>query len=255
MTLTTKQPEDWKDLQNKTAEILRQCGFNVEVEKKAQAVRGQVELDVYAEEIVKGRKYSIICECKFWKSSIPQNVVHGFRTVVSDLGCNVGYIITTSGFQSGSVIATEYTNIELLTWEEFQAKFFESWYESYFSPQLAERLDPLMTYTEPLLPRWFHSMKDEEKASYHMLKEKYDSFGMLIMTFMPYLKIVSDMPIPSLPLIDGLKKNGHIVDNVPMDILTEVGYAELLEKCLIFGNNAIAEFRYFRNKYAEDDYE
>src|SRR5687768_3242495 len=120
--ITTEQPSDWKDLQNKVGEILHQCGFSVEVEKTIQTVRGQIELDVYAEENIKGRRYSIICECKFWKSNIPQNVIHGFRTVINDLGCNAGYIITTSDFQSGSTNATEFTNVELLTWENFQLK-------------------------------------------------------------------------------------------------------------------------------------
>ncbi|WP_369857685.1 hypothetical protein [Candidatus Thalassolituus haligoni] len=44
-----------------------QCGFNVELEKKIETVRGDVELDVYAEEVIKGRKYSIAVECKNWR--------------------------------------------------------------------------------------------------------------------------------------------------------------------------------------------
>ncbi|MCB9333861.1 MAG: restriction endonuclease [Lewinellaceae bacterium] len=70
-------------------------------------------MDVYAEETIKGRKYSIICECKHWKSNIPQSVIHGFRTVTADLGCNIGYIITTSDFQLGATKAAELTNVEL----------------------------------------------------------------------------------------------------------------------------------------------
>jgi hypothetical protein len=62
MKLTNKQPQDWKDLQNKVAEILSECGFNVEME--VETARGKGEIDVYAEEIIMGRKYSIACECK-----------------------------------------------------------------------------------------------------------------------------------------------------------------------------------------------
>ncbi|WP_416206758.1 restriction endonuclease [Oceanobacter antarcticus] len=68
--------------------------------KKIETVRGDVELDVYAEEVIKGRKYSIAVECKNWSNNIPQHVVHSFRTVVSDLGVNAGYIVAKTGFQS-----------------------------------------------------------------------------------------------------------------------------------------------------------
>lgn len=41
------------------------------------------------------------------------------------------------GFQSGAYEASELTNLELVTWEEFQAKFEESWLE-YFSANLCD---------------------------------------------------------------------------------------------------------------------
>jgi hypothetical protein len=253
MKLTTSQPKDWKDLQNMVSEILIECGFSVETEKTTETARGKVELDVYAEEKVKGRKYSIACECKFWKSNIPQNVIHGFRTVVNDLGCNIGYIISTSNFQSGSVVTADYTNIELLTWESFQEYFFESWYESYFSPQITHRLDPLLTYSEPILPRWFKLMTDEDKNAYMLLKEKYDSFGRIIMKFTTYVRTSETDIIPSIPLIDVYKKRTEITQHIPDEILMETGYKEFLEKCFKFGGVAISEFRKFRDKYSETE--
>src|SRR5688572_27268194 len=184
--ITSKQPNDWRELQMMVAEILAQCGFAVEIVTNVTTARGQVELDVYAEEDIKGRKYRIVCECKYWKSNIPQSVIHSFRTVVSDAGYNVGYIITTSDFQSGSIKATDYTNIELLTWDQFQDKFFKSWYLSYFSPEIAKRLNPLLTYSEPILPRWFEKMSDSEQNEYFKLKETFDAFGWLMLGFTPY---------------------------------------------------------------------
>jgi restriction system protein len=250
MLITTSSPQDWKDLQNKVSEILGQCGFIVETEKKTKTARGQVELDVYAEETIKGRKYSIICECKYWKSNIPQNVIHGFRTVINDLGCNIGYVITTSDFQSGSINTTEYTNVELLTWENFQLKFFESWYESYFSPQIAERLDPILSYSEPLLPKWFDSMTDEDKDSYYKLKDKYDIFGYLLMNFTPYVRMFGKGKIPTLPLYDKFKDNKQVLDRVPIELLNETGFKEFQEKSYAFGDIATAEFHVFRDKYS-----
>jgi restriction system protein len=167
------EPNSWQDLQTSVAEILSNCGFRTEVEKTVETARGTVELDVYADEEIKGRKYSIVCECKFWKSQIPQTVVHGFRTVLNDLGCNMGYVITSSAFQKGALKTAEFTNIELLTWHEFQEKFFETWFEDYFVVRLTKELDPLMTYTEPIFPRWFDSMSDEDQDRYIMLRERY----------------------------------------------------------------------------------
>ena len=245
MILTTKQLQDWKDLQNKVSDILEQCGFKVQKELTTETVRGKVELDVYAEETIKGRKYSIVCECKYWKSKIPQNVVHGFRTVVSDLGCNVGYVITTSDFQSGSMTATEKTNIELLTWENFQALFFESWYESYFSPQIAKRLDPLLTYCEPILPKWFDKMSKEDKDAYFALKAKYDLFGWIIMSFTPYVGMVTKGTIPTLPLFDRVKENKEVIEKIPIEILKEIGYVVFLFiTVLIIFISILSEFRY-----------
>jgi|SRR5665648_7661 len=251
MTITNKLPNDWKDLQNKVSEILERCGFSVEIEKTTETARSKVELDVYAEETIKGRKYSIVCECKYWKSNIPQNVIHGFRTVVNDLGCNIGYVITTSDFQSGAVNTSEYTNIELLTWESFQELFFESWYEAYFSPQIANRLDPILTYSEPILPKWFEKMTQDDKDSYFMLKDKYDVFGWIIMMFTPYARMLTKSTIPSLPIFDRIKENKEVTDRIPIEILNETGYEEFLEKCCEFGDKAISEFRQFRDKYSE----
>lgn len=84
--ITSKFPQSRQDLQADVARLLAECDFDVEVEKTLAAARGVVEIDVYAEEQFRGRKYTIICECKFWQNRIPQNVIHGFRTVVSDIG-------------------------------------------------------------------------------------------------------------------------------------------------------------------------
>ena len=118
------KPNSWKDLQDKVAKILTQCNFNVEIEKKFESIRSNIEIDVFAIENVDERKYQIICECKYWNTNIPQLYIHALRTVVSDLGVNIAYIISTSSFQIGSHKSAELTNVELLTWDEFQIFFF-----------------------------------------------------------------------------------------------------------------------------------
>lgn len=247
--ITRSAPDSWRALQTDVGRILSECGFAVEVEKKVDSARGSVELDVYAEETVRGRPYVIACECKFWKSRISQAVIHGFRTVIQEIGANVGYIISMEGFQSGAVAASELTNLKLLTWEEFQNLFEESWFEEFFTKRIHEKLDGLMTYAEPFLPAWFEKMTDEDKSRYFSLKEQHDLFGVVMQSLGPYSRLLRKEPIPSLPLRDRLKPD-PILNTIPNHILDETAYRELLVASVAYGESALAEFNALRDKYA-----
>lgn len=247
--ITRSSPDSWQALQIDVGRILKECGFDVEVEKKIQSARGAVELDVYAEEMVRGRKYAIACECKYWKSRIPQNVVHGFRTVVQEIGANIGCIVSMEGFQSGAVAAGDLTNLKLVTWQEFQDLFEESWFEEYFTKQIDERLDGLMTYAEPFLPAWFEKMSDKDQSTYFSLKEKYDLFGVIMQSLGPYSRLFRKEPLPTLPLRTRLKPD-PILKTIPDHILDETAYREFLDASISYGEAALAEFRVLRDKYA-----
>lgn len=247
--ITRSSPDSWQALQIDVGRILKEWGFDVEVEKKIQSARGAVELDVYAEEMVRGRKYAIACECKYWKSRIPQNVVHGFRTVVQEIGANIGYIVSMEGFQSGAVAAGDLTNLKLVTWQEFQDLFEESWFEEYFTKQIDERLDGLMTYAEPFLPAWFEKMSDKDQSTYFSLKEKYDLFGVIMQSLGPYSRLFRKEPLPTLPLRTRLKPD-PILKTIPDHILDETAYREFLDASISYGEAALAEFRVLRDKYA-----
>lgn len=242
--ITSSVPATWQDLQNETARILEECGFSVELEKTFKTVRGEVEIDVYAEEIVKGRKYRILCECKHWKSRVPQQIIHGFRTVVADIGANVGYIVSKSGFQSGAFSAAELTNLELVTWEQFQDAFEETWYDAHFTHQMVQDLDTLLTYAEPLLPKWFHNLPVAEKTEFMKLKQKYDEFGWLLMAFTTYVRKLKKEALPELPLRGKIRTESEI----PNGILDVTSYREFHEKCVAYGVPAIAEFRAIRDR-------
>src|SRR5258705_8303667 len=129
--ITTRVPSTWQALEHDVARILLECGFTVDVEKLIHTVRGDVTVDVYGEESIDGRRYTVLCECKHWKTHVPQTVIHGFRTVVADAGANLGYIVSSSGFQSGAFSAAELSNVRLVTWEEFQKEFTASWVQHY----------------------------------------------------------------------------------------------------------------------------
>lgn len=140
-------PKNWKELQSEVARVLSECGFTVKEPYTVDTVRGKVEVDVFAEETVDGRRNIILCECKYWKSRIPKNVVHAFRTVLADVGANAGYVISSNGFQSGAGPAAEFTNLKLLTWDEFQEIFEMTWLRNYWPKQIL-RIFSLMTFLE-----------------------------------------------------------------------------------------------------------
>ena len=117
-----EDPVSWVDLQNKVARILQSCGYTVETPKTIECPRGHVEVDVYA----KNKDFVLICECKNWGRRIPQTVIHAFRNTIIETGANKGIVISKNGFQKGSFESTRMTNIDLLTWEEFQDYYKES---------------------------------------------------------------------------------------------------------------------------------
>jgi restriction system protein len=246
--ITSSTPRDWRSLQDEVAAILGQCGLATTVEGTMPTPRGQVELDVYAEEHVKGRRYSIVCECKHWKAAIPQTVIHAFRTVVAEIGANVGYIIALNGFQSGAKSAATSTNIQLVTWEEFQTLFRSSWLEHHFSKVVSERLDPLIGFTEPMLQNWMLQIPDTDVAIVKELRDRYFALGMLAMLFTPYSafalrEIVVGDRFPDLPIRKYWRAAEEIKISLQPEILDASGYCELLTEMLRIGDQGIAEFR------------
>ena len=116
-------PLDWRDLQDKVADVFRDMGFDAEVEKYVEMPRGGAKIDVYARDKTQAPELVYVCECKHWTNSVPQEKIHALRTVVAETGANYGLLIAKSGFQSGSFAAANQTNIRLLDWQQFQDLF------------------------------------------------------------------------------------------------------------------------------------
>jgi restriction endonuclease Mrr len=125
--ITENVPAGWEQLEDIVTTILAECGMSAQRGVTLRLPRGSVDVDVYAEETIEGIVHRTICECKQWRTNVPKSVVHSFRTVIGETGANRGYIISTSGFQAGAVEAAAATNIELVTFEEFQRTYFAKW--------------------------------------------------------------------------------------------------------------------------------
>ena len=114
--------------------------------------RGSVDLDVYAQDTTREPKLIIVCECKHWSTPVPKTVVHAFRTVIDEVGAHVGFIISAKGFQAGAIEAARSTNIELLSWDEFQNRFFDRWFDA-MRVKLAVVADAVFDYADYFHPR------------------------------------------------------------------------------------------------------
>jgi len=128
MKIFERAPTDWQDLQNLVGQLFTELGCEVQIGQKVKLLRGatkEIDVRVVDQEVVPPSSY--LCECKHWKAPVDQEVVHAFRTVMDDQGAHRGFIISSSGFQSGARAAVENTNTDLFTFEEFQAAFFGRW--------------------------------------------------------------------------------------------------------------------------------
>jgi len=127
MHIFDREPGDWRELQAMTGQLFTEIGCEVKVGKRLEIVRGTKEIDVYARDNHATPPAVYLSECKFWKRPVPQEIVHAFRTVVSDAGAHRGFIISNAGFQQGAFEAARNTNTDLVTFTQLQEMFFDRW--------------------------------------------------------------------------------------------------------------------------------
>ena len=142
------EPNNWKDLQNFVGQMFNECGFETEISKVVDLVRGKKEIDVYTQDNSSEYKPIILVECKFWARPISQETIHSFRTVVADFGANIGFIVSKNGFQSGSYEAVKNTNIRLVSLKELEKEYYVKWKKNMTNRymQYADRLFPFWDY-------------------------------------------------------------------------------------------------------------
>lgn len=120
---------DWRDLQEKVRQLFAEMDYDAEVSRQVKlAGRGEKEIDVYVTDPHASYNKVYLVECKHWVSAVPQSVVHGFKTVMEEVGANTGFIVSKVGFQSGAYQAAQFTNIHLLTFEGLQDAYGYEWF-------------------------------------------------------------------------------------------------------------------------------
>jgi restriction system protein len=245
--ITVAEPSTWQELEEGVGQILSECGFSVEVEKRIKTARGWVEVDVYAEEAVKGRCYVVVCECKHWMSGVPQAVIHSFRSVLADFGAHKGYVISKSGFQSGAREAANLTNVELVTWQEFQEAFEQSWFDAFFVPEL-KKLNLLIDYTGPFGPDWMRDRPEADFVKARFLRDRYSALGRFVL-FVRHSLPHSSQRL-SLPLAAAMNSRWFQdwFSALPPEMLATGGFRELLQLVMAEGGKAIEEFHAVRDE-------
>lgn len=243
-------PGSWQELEVRAAQILRECGYDVEVQKNVQLARGDVDIDVWADDHSSPPNV-IAVECKHWSRPATKNVVHAFRAVVGDSGANIGLIVSSAGFQKGAIEAAIYTNVRLLRWDEFQAMFSVRWFRRHMSPTLAEHTDALHEYTEPINSRIFNKADDlspELRETFKALREQYWPLAALNFVFHPvfsaHLLPADVLPFPELPLRGaGFRPfETELTGVVPDDVLDATALRPLMDALIEHSRRATAEF-------------
>jgi hypothetical protein len=146
MHIFSNRPSTWQDLQNFVGKLFSEIGYAVEVSKVISLVRGNKEIDVFVQDTKSEYGTTFLIECKHWSKPVNQETVHAFHTIMNDAGANFGFIVSKNGFQSGSYEAVEKTNINLVTLEELEERFYGKWQVG-----MAKKLMPL---ADRLFPYW-----------------------------------------------------------------------------------------------------
>jgi restriction system protein len=174
------------------------------------------------------------------ESSRTPDVIHAFRSVVADSGANVGYIISSAGFQSGAFTAADLTNLRLMTWGEFQEEFEATWIERYLRPLFDDKLADIIQYTAPLPPGFFLKLSEAKQDAFAALAIRHEAFGLLA------LSLASDdhpyKPNFQLPLRTNLEKRGFSIDEIPSSVLDAMSYRDFARAVLEHTEGLLREF-------------
>lgn len=236
-------PGGWQNLESTVGQILSECGYDVALQKNVQLARGDVNIDVWADDHASPPNV-IAVECKHWSTPVNKNVVHAFRAVVGDSGANTGLIVSSAGYQSGAVDAAAYSNVQLLGWAEFQTMVVDRWYRNHMVPRLYSEADPLMEYTEPVnsrISRKADALTSIRRDQFKKLRRRYFALGVgLVPMYMESLGKTMGPTMPSLPLRDTLAD--QLADQLPGSMLDAQALRSLLEAMTSEFRAAIAQF-------------
>jgi hypothetical protein len=106
---------NWREYQERVADLFRELGCSAEVEASVEGVRATHDIDVWVVFERFGLEHRWAIECKYWDTPIPKEKVLTLKSIVDDVGADKGILVAESGFQPGARDAASSTNILLTT--------------------------------------------------------------------------------------------------------------------------------------------
>ncbi len=102
--------------------FFRSLGFKVEVNHVVEGVRSKHAIDVYVTFDRWGLLHTWIVECKLHARAITKADVETLKSIASETGASLAFLLSESGFQSGALDAARKTNVVLTSLEELRTK-------------------------------------------------------------------------------------------------------------------------------------
>jgi hypothetical protein len=120
-TVTSRYMTNWREYQERVADLFRELGCSAEVEASVEGVRATHDIDVWVVFERFGLEHRWAIECKYWDAPIPKEKVLTLRSIVDDVGADKGLLVAESGFQPGAFAAATSTNVLLTTFADLRA--------------------------------------------------------------------------------------------------------------------------------------
>lgn len=115
-----RMAEDWKKYQENAAAFFQSLGLDADVEARVEGVRGVHDIDVFVQGNFHGIDFRWVVECKAWKCNVPKEKAIALMAIVQDVGADRGFLLSETGFQSGTIRAVTGSNITLTSLEDLR---------------------------------------------------------------------------------------------------------------------------------------
>lgn len=129
MIIKSNAITSWQDLQIKVCQFFLEMGYSADIEQNVSLANGGVaKVDVIVKDLHASLIKTYLIECKYWNKPIPREKVQSFKMDVYESGSNVGIFISKCGYQAGAEMASRYSNVVLLDFEQLQRSYGDEWY-------------------------------------------------------------------------------------------------------------------------------
>jgi hypothetical protein len=131
-------------------------------------------------------------------------------------------VISRAGFQPGAVKAAHQTNLELLTWVEFQDAFETIWLERHFHVNVRAAFDRKNKQAQIVIDRQRMPMSEPERNQHEKRSReilgKYTSFYEIMRQ-----RVLRKWALPTLPIRESLKSEWQLDGTMPDEVLDATG--------------------------------